>query len=202
MLEHDTMSGPPSVGDEPPRKRVRKGTRSCWECKAPSISHVLQCPSICVAFVQLMNNCWSIILTPSEGKRRKVRCQLSSEDVPVCAGCLSRGTTCLGQEYPEEREPSNNSNQVGERLGRMEALLETLVAKISAYEEEEEAQKMMTPESIGNDVLTPFATSGSDPSSNTPIIQIFDSPIVSHQLEVSVGDLRLATYCVRLTNVP
>lgn len=84
----------------------------------------------------------------------------------------------------------------------MEALLETLVAKISAYEEEEEAQKMMTPESIGNDVLTPFATSGSDPSSNTPIIQIFDSPIVSHQLEVSVGDLRLATYCVRLTNVP
>ncbi|KAG4436746.1 hypothetical protein IFR05_007764 [Cadophora sp. M221] len=94
---------------------------------------------------------------------------------------MSRGTTCLSQEYPEEREPSNNGNQVGERLGRMEAMLETLVAKISAYEEEEEAQKMMTPESIGNDVLTPFATSGSDPSSSTPILTIFDSPILGRR---------------------
>jgi hypothetical protein len=25
-----------SVDGEPPRKRVRKGTRSCWECKATS----------------------------------------------------------------------------------------------------------------------------------------------------------------------
>ncbi|CAL3972758.1 unnamed protein product [Diplocarpon coronariae] len=40
----------------------------------------------------------------------------------------------------------------------MEALLEILAAKISAYEEEEKAQRIMTPESIGNDVLTPFAT--------------------------------------------
>ncbi|KAL2071562.1 hypothetical protein VTL71DRAFT_12797 [Oculimacula yallundae] len=140
------MSGPPSIGDEPPRKRVRKGTRSCWECK-----------------------------------RRKVRCQLSSEDVPVCAGCLSRGTTCLSQEYPEERDLSSNGNQVGERLGRMEALLETLVAKIAAYEEEDEAQKMMTPESMGNDVLTPFTSSGSDPSSNTPVIAILNSPVLGRR---------------------
>lgn len=98
--------------------------------------------------------------------------------MPICSGCLARGTTCLSQEYPEEREPSNG-NQVGERLGRVEALLETLVAKISAYEEEEEAQKMMTPESIGNDVLTPFATSSSDATNSTPLITIFDSPVVS-----------------------
>jgi hypothetical protein len=26
-------SGVPSVEGEPPRKRVRKGTRSCWECR-------------------------------------------------------------------------------------------------------------------------------------------------------------------------
>ncbi|KAK0102442.1 hypothetical protein ONS95_006061 [Cadophora gregata] len=148
MVEHDMMSGPPSAEGENlnRRKRVRKGTRSCWECK-----------------------------------RRKVRCQLSSEDVPVCSGCLSRGTTCLSQEYPEEREPSNHGNQVGERLGRMEALLETLLAKVSAYEEEEEAQKMMTPESIGNDVLSPFATSGSDATSSTPLITIFDSPILGRR---------------------
>jgi hypothetical protein len=44
-------------------------------------------------------------------------------------------------------------------LGRVEKLLETLVAKISAYEEDEKSQKILTPESIGgNDVLTDFPT--------------------------------------------
>lgn len=95
----------------------------------------------------------------------------------MCSGCLSRGTTCLSQEYPEEREPSGGT-QVGERLGRVEALLETLVAKISAYEDEEESQKIMTPESIGNDVLTPFGSNASSASDGTPIITIFDSPVV------------------------
>jgi hypothetical protein len=31
-----SSSGVGSVEGEPPRKRVRKGTRSCWECKAAS----------------------------------------------------------------------------------------------------------------------------------------------------------------------
>ncbi|KAH8599298.1 hypothetical protein B0O99DRAFT_504454, partial [Bisporella sp. PMI_857] len=106
---------------EPPRKRVRKGTKSCWECK-----------------------------------RRKIRCQLSTEDVPVCSGCRSRGTQCLSQEYPEQHDTSGVPN-IGERLGRVELLLEKLVSKITQFEEEEKAAQIATPESIGsNDVLTPF----------------------------------------------
>lgn len=86
----------------------------------------------------------------------------------------------------------------------MEAMLETLIAKISAYEEEEEAQKMMTPESIGNDVLTPFATSGSDPSSSTPILTIFDSPIVSslYMANLWTGHLGLPCLCKWLIDSP
>lgn len=116
-MSESMSSGPPSVDAEHRRKRIRKGTKSCWECK-----------------------------------RRKIKCQLSSEDVPVCSGCLARGTHCLSQEYPEDREPSNNGSHVGERLGRVEQLLETLVAKISAFEEEE---KILTPESLSTDLLSP-----------------------------------------------
>ncbi|RDL38985.1 Zn2 DNA-binding protein [Venustampulla echinocandica] len=142
------MSSEASASGEPPRKRIRKGTRSCWECK-----------------------------------RRKVRCQLSSEDVPICSGCLARGTTCLSQEYPEEREPSSNA-QVGERLGRVEHLLEKLIAKISAYEEEEKAQQdihkdILTPESISSDVLTPHpSNTASGVQDVTPFMTLFDNPVL------------------------
>jgi hypothetical protein len=115
------------------------------------------------------------------GKRRKIKCQLSSEDVPVCSGCLSRGTTCLSQEYPEEREPSNNT-QVGERLGRVEHLLEMLVGKISAYEEDEKAEKeMMTPQSMLNgDVLTPHPSNAPNRvQESTPYMSLFDNHVVS-----------------------
>ena len=115
------------------------------------------------------------------GKRRKVRCQLSSEDVPVCSGCLARGTTCLSQEYPEERDNSSGG-QVGERLGRVERLLETLVSKIESYEEEENVHKIMTPESVINDVLTPYskdASANPNVSDNAPFLSIFDNSAVS-----------------------
>ncbi|KAG9235121.1 hypothetical protein BJ875DRAFT_459841 [Amylocarpus encephaloides] len=136
---------------EPPRKKIRKGTRSCWECK-----------------------------------RRKVKCQLSSEDVPVCAGCLARGTNCLSQEYPEEREPGHN-NQVGERLGRVESLLETLLAKISAYEDDEKAQTdILTPESIpANDILTPHdAQIPLGVQDATPFMSLFDHPVLGRRENV------------------
>ncbi|KUJ18077.1 uncharacterized protein LY89DRAFT_583698 [Mollisia scopiformis] len=142
----DDNSGSRSADGEPPRKRVRKGTKSCWECK-----------------------------------RRKVKCQLSTEDVPVCSGCLTRGTTCLSQEYPEERDPSSGTN-VGERLGRIEQVLEKLVAKIEQYEEEENtAQKMLTPDSLSNnDVPTPYSgTANSNTQTDTaPFMHLFDSSMV------------------------
>jgi hypothetical protein len=122
------------------------------------------------------------ILNKRKGKRRKIKCQLGSEDVPVCSGCLARGTTCLSQEYPEEREPSGN-NQMGERLGRVERLLETLVAKISEYEQDDKVQKdILTPESISNDDLTTFNsnTSGVSVSQDTtPFMSLFDNHLVS-----------------------
>jgi hypothetical protein len=59
-------------------------------------------------------------------------------------------------------------------------LLEKLVAKIESYEEEENAQKINTPESMGgNDVLTPYATNIGSTSSDAPILSLFDNELVS-----------------------
>ncbi|KAH6714327.1 hypothetical protein BKA61DRAFT_481716, partial [Leptodontidium sp. MPI-SDFR-AT-0119] len=80
-------------------------------------------------------------------KQRKVKCQLSSEDVP-CSGCLARGTSCLSQEFSEERDTSSGL-QVREQLRRVKRLLETLVANVSAYEEKKTSyNNVLTPESM------------------------------------------------------
>lgn len=116
-----------------------------------------------------------------------MKCQLSSEDVPVCSGCLTRGTTCLSQEYPEERDPSSGT-QVGERLGRIEQVLEKLVAKIEQYEEEDNpAQKILTPDSLSNnDVPTPVAVNSYTQSESAPFRQLFESSMVSNDPLINI----------------
>ncbi|KAM0148066.1 hypothetical protein ACHAPG_010231 [Botrytis cinerea] len=135
--------------DEHRKKRVRKGTKSCWECK-----------------------------------RRKVKCQLSSENVSVCSGCLSRGTTCISQEYPEEHD-SSGGPQIGERLGRIELVLDKLMSKMDQYEEQDNATKIHTPESMGTgDVLAPFTnttSNGYDSATAVPILSLFDNPVLGRR---------------------
>ncbi|KAK4451966.1 hypothetical protein QBC34DRAFT_400027 [Podospora aff. communis PSN243] len=80
------------------RRKIRKGTRSCWECK-----------------------------------RRKIRCNFDSEAAAVCNGCQNRGTKCVSQEFPEEASaPADRSRQMGERIVRVEALVEQLVHSVAA----------------------------------------------------------------------
>jgi hypothetical protein len=95
---------------------------------------------------------------------------------------LQRGTTCLSQEYPEEHD-APGSTQIGERLGRVELLLEKLVSKISQYEEEENAAKIATPESMGNsDVLSPYTSNTANPNDTAPILSLFDNEMASHHI--------------------
>ncbi|GAB1315618.1 hypothetical protein MFIFM68171_05828 [Madurella fahalii] len=91
------MAGPAEAehAAERPRKKVRKGTRSCWECK-----------------------------------RRKVRCTFSGPADTRCAGCKSRGTACVSQEFPDEpasAQPAGQKPGLESRLGRVEVLVERLV---------------------------------------------------------------------------
>ncbi|TGO37704.1 hypothetical protein BHYA_0091g00380 [Botrytis hyacinthi] len=143
--------------DEHRKKRVRKGTKSCWECK-----------------------------------RRKVKCQLSSDNVSVCSGCLSRGTTCISQEYPEEHD-SSGGPQLGERLGRIEHVLDRLMSKMEQYEEQDNATKIHTPESMGTgDVLATFAntvSNGYDSATTVPILSLFDNPVIGRREKESQSEI-------------
>jgi hypothetical protein len=88
---------------------------------------------------------------------------------------LQRGTTCLSQEYPEELD-SGGGTHIGERLGRVELLLEKLMAKISQHDEEDSAAKIRTPQSIiENNELPPYPAPSND---ITSILSLYENPMV------------------------
>ncbi|KAM0258935.1 hypothetical protein ACHAQJ_003591 [Trichoderma viride] len=94
-----SLSDPVAEGSrelEAKRRKIRKGTRSCWECK-----------------------------------RRKIRCVFdnAAEDA-LCFGCQRRGTTCVSQEFPEEERSGGRARQMGDRIVRVEALVEQLVRTV------------------------------------------------------------------------
>ncbi|PLB53363.1 hypothetical protein P170DRAFT_508005 [Aspergillus steynii IBT 23096] len=91
MSFHDV---PPPTDETPAKRRkIRKGTSSCWECK-----------------------------------RRKTRCTFASAQDGVCVGCQGRGTTCVSQEFPEIVAPSKRGRQMGNRIERVEAMIDRLVS--------------------------------------------------------------------------
>ncbi len=80
------------------RRKVRKGTRSCWECKG-----------------------------------RKVKCTYLTADEAVCDGCFRRGTKCVSQDLPEQPlAPVDRRRQIGNRMIRVESLIEKLVKTIGS----------------------------------------------------------------------
>ena len=91
------------AGERSERRKVRKGTSSCWECK-----------------------------------RRKIRCTFAAPRDVTCDGCKRRGIMCTSQEFPRVVTPTSTSGtssarQIGDRLGRVEALVEQLVRTYYLY---------------------------------------------------------------------
>ncbi|KAJ5609785.1 hypothetical protein N7528_010352 [Penicillium herquei] len=86
--------------DEAPiakRRKVRKGTRSCWECR-----------------------------------KRKMKCIFNKPADNECTRCRRRGVKCVSQEHPEEIASSLDRNlQLGDRMARLESLVEKLLDKSS-----------------------------------------------------------------------
>ncbi|KAJ2892672.1 hypothetical protein MKZ38_009487 [Zalerion maritima] len=97
----------------PKRRRVRKGTQSCWGCKRRKV----RCSF-------------------SDSSAEK------SLDT-VCDGCKKRGTACISQEFPDEPSsapatsiPSSTgagARELGDRLGQMEVLIDKLVRKMDSH---------------------------------------------------------------------
>ncbi|KAM6478415.1 hypothetical protein HDV62DRAFT_400921 [Trichoderma sp. SZMC 28011] len=84
-------------GPQPKRRKVRKGTRSCWECR-----------------------------------RRKMKCIFGSPADTACISCKRRGAKCVDQQFPEHiSTPLDRSLQMGDRVVRVEALVEQLLNTVS-----------------------------------------------------------------------
>ncbi|OBR04153.1 C6 zinc finger domain-containing protein [Colletotrichum higginsianum IMI 349063] len=103
------------------RRFVRKGTKSCWECR-----------------------------------RRKIRCIFDDKGPPdTCRTCWEKGAPCISQEFPEEeaRSAPAPAGGLGDRLGRVERLVERLYRRIDDLEapasaspkKEEESRDGSTP---------------------------------------------------------
>lgn len=89
----DTAPGSSADSPKPKRRKVRKGTHTCWECK-----------------------------------RRKVRCTFAQPGDAVCIGCTKRCLPCVSQEFPEDpTTPTVKSRLVGDRIVRVEAMIQQLV---------------------------------------------------------------------------
>lgn len=89
-------------------RRIRKGTRSCWECK-----------------------------------RKKIRCTFSIPTDSICDSCKRRGSSCIGQEFPEG--PGNNRRQLGDRLGLVEELVGQLINDTRNPNTQEASLTVVTP---------------------------------------------------------
>ncbi|KAI8282216.1 Transcription factor [Colletotrichum sp. SAR11_57] len=84
------------MDERPSKKRkVRKGTRSCWQCR-----------------------------------KRKIRCEFASDEEQTCAGCKTRGTTCVSQEFIDDEPSGPPERGLAQRLGRLEELMVKLADKI------------------------------------------------------------------------
>lgn len=90
--EHEIDGGPQTK-----KRKVRKGTRSCWECR-----------------------------------RRKMKCIFGSPADTICVSCKRRGAKCVDQQLPEQiSTPLDRSLQMGDRVVRVEALVEQLLKRMS-----------------------------------------------------------------------
>ncbi|KAK4206881.1 hypothetical protein QBC37DRAFT_434316 [Rhypophila decipiens] len=105
MPEHSGQQDPAEQEYElnAPRKKIRKGTTSCWECKRRKV----RC-----------------LFTATDPTPSSVLGPIS------CDGCKRRGTACISQEFPDvSASAPNNLNPADDRLGRVEALVEQLVRR-------------------------------------------------------------------------
>ncbi|KAI1329810.1 hypothetical protein F5Y16DRAFT_409027 [Xylariaceae sp. FL0255] len=125
VLGGNSVSKPPAA-----RKKVRKGTRSCWECR-----------------------------------RRKMKCIFDSPSDDTCTRCTRRGAKCVGQEHPEVvSSPLDRSLQMGDRIVRVEALIDQLLKQVSDNPRESSGFHILDqglyPSLPGTNALSPFHSMG------------------------------------------
>lgn len=176
MVPASVQHGPSDSLSRLKLRKIRKGTRSCWECRFLGRQPFLQSASV---------NCCHSIVNQSGflGKRRKIRCTFSSGNSATCVWCLSHDCACVSQQYQDESSDHSRSPNMEERMLRVEGLLERVLEKLEtgtrhtpATEPSEHATT--TEDSTGIDVINTASISA--PSSTSNVVSVFRNASVSN----------------------
>jgi hypothetical protein len=131
------------------RRKLRKGTSSCWACK-----------------------------------KRKVKCVFSKLSDTLCISCRQRGSECVTQEFPEVSLDATRQ-QMGDRIVRVEALLDQLVKSSTTTSESFPASSISnltvnpqsTPPTVSGDSESTLCQSQSD-CSPVSLLSSFNPSVV------------------------
>lgn len=161
---------------------MRKGTKSCLECKTSP--HWTTCHTISI----VIDTNFEVI-----GRRRKARCIYSTNE-STCIRCKSRGTSCVEQSEIALRDvPSTNTritvSKLSSRVEELEAIIKATggshhdVSRVSDMHTQLDevldspSKDVINPSTISIHDSTPHNTSVS--SDIEPIPSLFDNAIVS-----------------------
>ncbi|KAJ5263522.1 hypothetical protein N7478_011127 [Penicillium angulare] len=122
------------------RRKIRKGTKSCWECKKRKMK--------CV---------YAVLGSPTDANVEA-----------ICVGCQHRGSKCVSQKYefvdggdksglPDRRGRHHARGQDKGRITRVEALVEELIKKVDRHGSVYAPANSDIPASI-HGILTPAST--------------------------------------------
>lgn len=96
-------------------QRIRKGAKSCTECKWRQ-SHDI-------------TNLSLVFLIPKAGRRRKVRCIQSFGDAQTCRRCEERGSECIAQTHHSgstTTQKSSSRHRITQLESKVLSLTETV----------------------------------------------------------------------------
>ncbi|KAL7921300.1 hypothetical protein ACQKWADRAFT_296091 [Trichoderma austrokoningii] len=132
-------------------------------------------------------SCW-------ECKRRKIKCIFSSGNSATCVWCLSHNSACISQQYQDDSSDHSRSQNMDERMLRVESLLERVLERLetgarNTKTTEPSEHATTTEDSTGIDVVNTASISA--PSSTSNVVSVFRS--APFMLEIGGQELSTST---------
>ncbi|TFA99837.1 putative transcription factor gsfR1 [Trichoderma ghanense] len=149
-----------SAMSPPQLRRVRKGTRSCWECTSRTVTQPTSHRNL-------------------PRRRRKIRCSFQPGNPATCTRCISHNLVCVSQRFRDEASDASRNESMEERMMRMEDLLGRVLEKLEAASthpshptKESPGRPETADDGIGIDVVNARSTI-SNLSSTSAVVSIF-----------------------------
>ncbi|KAF2740520.1 hypothetical protein EJ04DRAFT_212781 [Polyplosphaeria fusca] len=210
---------PKEATDLAVRKKMRKGTHSCFECRL-TINVINTCtfdntpPLSHIPFYSLSNSSYC--------RRRKIRCIFPSDNPNVCSECFARGSRCVDQEHADPDVVVDHRKNLRERVSRLEALIDQLLEEKSEKTELSfgDSSSSKTPNLISRDAFPPTPISsdssgifqriqkgppseGARRQQHVPLLSVFEDALndAEEQIKARAGGSRKPSSPVEIERV-